>query len=83
MKIPNYDKYSTNRIDRTLSGFIPENFRMLVCEQSNSGKTNVVMHMARCFLVYYDKLYLYTNNHHQEKIEDLVNKFNEISRAWL
>lgn len=71
MRIPNYDKYSTNHKDRSSLGFIPEDFRMLG-GQNNFGKTNVVVHMVRCVLIYYDELYIYTNNHHQDKLRELI-----------
>lgn len=38
------------------------------------------MDMIREPLVYYDKLYRYTNNHPQEKIKDLADRLNEISK---
>ena len=38
------------------------------------------MHFLRKPLVYYDKLYLYTPNHHQGKIQDLIKLMNNISR---
>lgn len=81
MKIPNHDRNSkATHKDRSPSGFSPEDFRMLVSGQSNSGKTNVVVHMIRCPLVYYDELYIYTNNHHQDKIKDLVQVFDNLSK---
>lgn len=76
MKIHNYDKHSINH----RNAFIPEDFRMLVCRETNSGKTNVVMRVAGEPLVHYYKLYLYTNNHHQDKIKDLVDRFNNVSK---
>jgi len=75
MKIPNYDKtkndntHSNNK--RKLNDFLDEDFRMLIASQSNCGKTNTLMHMLRTPLTYYNKIYMYTPNHHQEKIKDL------------
>lgn len=53
---------------------------MLVSGQSGSGKTNTVIHMLRKPLVYYDKVYLYTPNHEQDKIKDLTTVMDKISK---
>ena len=53
---------------------------MLVCGQSGYGKTNTVMHMLRKPLVYYDKIYMYTPNQHQEKIRDLQGLMDDVSK---
>ena len=37
------------------------------------------MHMLRTPLVYYDKMYLYTTNQHQGKIQDLEKIMDKIS----
>ena len=79
MKIPNYDSGKT-KPKRRLNNFLDEDYRMLVCGKSGCGKTNTLVHMLRKPLVYYDKIYIYTPNSHQEKIQDLVKVMNEISR---
>lgn len=38
------------------------------------------MHMLRKPMVYYDKIYLYTPNEHQGKIQDLCNIMQKISQ---
>ena len=38
------------------------------------------MHLLRKPLIYYDKLYMYTPNQHQDKLQDLIKLMNEISR---
>ena len=53
---------------------------MLVTGASGSGKTNTVMHMLREPLVYYDEVYLYTRNPHQDKIQDLEKLMDRISQ---
>ena len=53
---------------------------MLVVGRTGSGKTNTVMFMLRKPLVYYDKIYLYTRNPHQDKIKDLEKIFDGISQ---
>ena len=78
MKIPNYDRKGGNH-DRRNSLF-GDNFRMLIAGQSNCGKTNTLMHLLRRPLVYYDKLYMYTPNQHQDKIQDLKEIMDKISR---
>lgn len=52
---------------------------MLVTGQSKCGKTNTLIHMLRTPLVYYDKIYLYTPNQHQDKIQDLLQIMDKIS----
>ena len=37
------------------------------------------MHMIRTPLMYYDKIYMYTPNHHQDKIQDLKKLMDKIS----
>ena len=69
MKIPNYDTKSPS--SKGNKNFLDEDFRMLVSAQTRCGKTNVVMHILRKPLVYYDKIYFYTPNQHQDKIVDL------------
>ena len=47
--------------------------------ESGCGKTNVLMHTLRKPLVYYDKIYIYSPNRHQEKIEDFRELMDSIS----
>ena len=70
MKIPNYDK-TNNQSRRKYNDFLDEDFRMLVSGQTRCGKTNTLMHILRKPLIYYDKIYYYTPNQHQDKIQDL------------
>lgn len=69
MKFPNYDGIgeTSNFNDRfrQLHSFMSDScFIMLICRNSGSGKTNVLIHMLRAPLIYYDKLYLYSKNNH-------------------
>ena len=80
VKIPNYDTHVNERPKRRLNDFLDEEYRMLVAGASGSGKTNTVMHMLRAPLVYYDKIYLYTPNPHQDKIQDLEKVMDGISQ---
>ena len=80
MKIPNYDIKKEDNKKRSYNDFINEEYRMLVCSQSGCGKTNTVIHMLRQPLVYYDKIYLYTPNNHQDKIRDLKEMMDIISK---
>ena len=54
-----------------------EEYRMLVC--GKLGKTNTVMYMLRKPLVFFDKIYLYTPNGHQDKIQDLKSVMDRMS----
>ena len=80
VKIPNYDTHSNEKLKRRYNNYLDEDYRMLVAGASGSGKTNTVMHMLREPLVYYDKVYLYTRNPHQDKIQDLQKLMDGISQ---
>ena len=82
MEIPNYD---TN-IDKTnnykqLYQYMPKNtFKMLLCGNSGSGKTNLLYHMLMKPLVYYDQIHLHAKNLEQEKYQNMIKIFDDISR---
>ena len=81
MEIPNYDSDTKNKKFKQLYSFIPhDTFKMLICGNSGSGKTNLLYHMLIEPLLYYDEIYLYAKNLDQEKYQNLMNKMNEISR---
>ena len=81
MEIPNYDSDTKNKQFKQLYSFMPhDTFRMLICGNSGSGKTNLLYHMLIEPLLYYDEIYLYAKNLDQEKYQNLMNKMNEISR---
>ena len=79
MKIPNYDSKSSSEHVRKLCDFISEDYRMLIAGASHCGKTNLLMFILRKPLVFYDKIYFYTPNHHQDKIQDLIKLMQKIS----
>ena len=61
--------------------FMPnDTFRMLICGNSGSAKTNLLYHMLIEPLLYYDEIHLYAKNLEQEKYHNLMNKMNHISR---
>ena len=51
-------------------------FQMLICGPSNSGKTNILLHMLYKLLEY-DKIYLFSKNLHQNKYQCLLKDFAE------
>ena len=75
MEIPNYDfKEDENTNFKQLYNFMPNsNFRMLICGNSGSGKTNLLYHVLMKPLVYYDQIHLYGKNLEQEKYLYLIN----------
>ena len=79
MKIPNYDTNKNGKQKKRLNNFLDEDYRMFITGQSKCGKTNTLMHMLRTPLVYYDKIYLYTPNQHQDKLQDLEKIMDKIS----
>ena len=82
MKIPNYDgTTNSNNKYKQLHSFMPDScFRMLICGNSGSGKTNVLIHMLRAPLIYYDKLYLYSKNLEQKKYQDFIKLLEKTAR---
>ena len=82
MDIPNYDSNSdkTNTY-KQMYEYMPDNtFRMLIFGGSGSGKTNLLYHMLMKPLVYYDQIHLYAKNLEQEKYQNLIDEFIEISK---
>ena len=80
MEIPNYDNNAKNENFKKFYSFIPnDTFRMLICGNSGSGKTNLLFHMLIKPLLYCDKIYLYAKNLEQEKYQILMKKMNEAS----
>ena len=53
--------------DRRLNEFLGEDWRGLICGQSNCGKANLLMDILRKPLVYCDQIYYYGHNPHQKK----------------
>ena len=56
-----------------------DTFRMLICGNSGSGKTNLLYHMLIEPLLYYDKIYLYAKNLEQEEYQNLMKDMSEAS----
>jgi len=54
---------------------------MLICGGSGSGKTDFLYHMLMKPLVCYDQIHLYAKNLEQDKYQNMINKFNEISQS--
>ena len=82
MEIPNYDDDIKSKKFKQLFPFMPnDTFRMLICGNSGSGKTNLLFHMLIEPLIFYDEIYLYPKNLEQEKYQKLMNKMNELSRG--
>ena len=80
MEIPNYDTKNKNKKFKQLNPHMPKDtFRMLICGNSGSGKTNLLYHMLIKPLLYYDKIYLYAKNLEQDKYQHLMNLMNEAS----
>ena len=80
MKIPNYDTNTNPTAKRRLNNFgLDEDFRMLIAGQSGCGKTNTLMYRLRTPLVFYDKIYIFSPNLHQNKLTELQKLMNEIS----
>ena len=77
MKIPNYDPGSSKSDYKQGHPCMPTDvFRMLICGPSNSGKTNILLHMLY-ELLEFDKIYLFSKNLHQNKYTSLLQDFTE------
>ena len=84
MEIPNYDSdgEDANKKFKQVKDcpFMPsDTFRMLICGNSGSGKTNLLYHMLITPLLYYDEIYLYARNLEQNKYRKLMKKMRELS----
>ena len=83
MEIPNYD----SNIDKTnsykqLYQFMPGDiFRLLIVGNSSSGKTNLLYHILMKPLVFYDQIHLYAKNLEQDKYQNMIKIFDEISQS--
>ena len=80
MEIPNYDVDIKNKKFKQRYSCMPnDTFRMLICGNSGSGKTNLLLHMLLSLLCY-DEIYLYAKNLDQEKYQILINEMNKMSK---
>ena len=81
MEIPNYDSIdNSDKKFKQLFPFMPsDTFRMLICGNSGSGKTNLLYHMLMKPLLYYDEIFLYARNLEQDKYKRLMQKMREMS----
>ena len=60
--------------------FMPnDTVRMLICGNSGSGKTNLLLHMLLLLLCYVE-IFLYAKNLDQEKYQILNDEMNKISK---
>ena len=75
-----YDTHVNEKSKRRLNDFLDEDYAMLIAGPSRCGKTNTLMNMLRKPFVYYDQIYLYTRNPHQDKYQDLKKLMDEISQ---
>ena len=83
MEIPNYDSniYKTNSYKQLYQYMPDDTFRMLICGNSGSGKTNMLYHMLMKPLLYYDQVHLYGKNLEQQKYQDMISTFDDISQS--
>ena len=80
MEIPNYDVDVKNKKFKQRYSFMPnDTFRMLICGNSGSGKTNLLLHMLLSLLCY-DEIFLYAENLDQEKYQILIDEMNKIRK---
>ena len=83
MEIPNYDSNidKTNGFRQLYQHMPGDTFRLLIAGCSNMGKSNLLIHLLTKPLVFYDQIYLYSKNLEQDKYQDLMKKFDEISQS--
>ena len=81
MDIPNDDfNENENTNFKQLYKYMPtSSFRMLICGNSDSGKTNLLYHILVKPLVDYDQIYLYGKNLELEKYRHTIETMNDIS----
>ena len=83
MDIPNYDSNNdkTKRYKQLYQYMPDDTFRMLICGNSGSGKTNLLYHMLMKPLLFYDQIHLYGKNLEQQKYQDMISTFDDISQS--
>jgi hypothetical protein len=83
MNIRNYDAvYQSRSSFKQIKPFMPSDiFTMLLCGPRNCGKTNLLMNILLEPCIYFDELYVYAKNLHQEKYQFLMKKFEEIAES--
>ena len=65
---------------KQLYPYMPKStFRLLICGNSASGKTNLLYHILMKPLVYYDQIHLYDKNLEQEKYKHTIKELNDPS----
>ena len=81
MEIPNYDfnEDENTNFKQLYKYMLKSNFRMLICGNSGSGKTNLLYHILMKPLVYYDQIHLYGKILEQEKYRNMIETMNNIS----
>ena len=81
MNIPNYDSDDDeNKKFKQLYDYMPsDTFRMLICGNSGSGKTNLLYHMLIKPLLFYDEIYLYARNLEQNKYKKLMKRMSDMA----
>ena len=81
MEIPNYDFNKDEYTNfKQLYPYMPKStFRMLICGNSGSGKTNLLYHILMKPSVYYDQIHLYGKNLEQEKYRHMIKELNDFS----
>lgn len=57
-----------------------DTFRMLICGNSGSGKTNLLYYMLMKPLIQCDEIYFYAKNLDQEKYQKVIKKMREMSK---
>ena len=81
IEIPNYDfnedKYTN--FEQHYPYMPKSTFRMVICGNSGSGKTNLLYHILMKTLVYYDQIHLYGKNREQEKYRHMIKELNDFS----
>ena len=72
MEIPNYDSDTKNKKFKQLYSFmLHDTFRMLICGNSGSGKTNLLYHMLIEPLLFFDEIYLYAKKSRARKVSKI------------
>ena len=80
MGIPNYDfnEDENTNFKQLYKYMLKSNFRMLICGNSGSGKTNLLYHIVMKPLVCNDQIHLYGKNLEQEKYRHMIETMKDI-----
>lgn len=83
MIIPNYDPKKTDKSTfKEQHPFYTQISRTLLCGSSGSGKTNLLIHVLKEPLIYYEQITIYSKTIDQPKYKELDKFYTDLSKDY-